>query len=153
MPEQRQPQDYPIQPTFIVVKEIHFASRRPPRKTDKIDESQIKFSQSLSPFDEVQKRIQVTLSAEFGFDTSATNPPFSVKVVMIGEFAISDEFPRDKIQLWANVNAPFVIYPYLRERLYYITSQGGFPPIMLPLLQIPTIKLEKPQPAPEMAQK
>jgi len=64
---------------------------------------------------------------------------------MTGEFAIEDNFPRDKIELWASINAPFVIYPYMRERLYYITNQGGYPPIMLPLLQIPTIKIENPK--------
>jgi hypothetical protein len=31
---------------------------------------------------------------------------------------------------------------YLRERMHYITAQGGYPPIMLPLLQIPTMKIE-----------
>lgn len=140
---------YPVQPTFIVVREIHFVSHRPPSNEDKIDESEIHFTQQISPFDERQKRVQVTLGAEFGFQVGPEKPkpPFSVKVVMTGEFSISDEFPRDKIQLWAYRNAAFVIFPYLRERLYYITSQAGYPPILLPLIQIPTIKIETPQPA------
>ena len=151
MAEQQHSPSYPIQPTFIVVREIHFISNRPPSKSDKIDESKIKFSRTVTPFDVSRQRLQVTLSAEFGFepDQEASKPPFSVKIVMTGEFAIDDSFPKDKIELWASINAPFVIYPYLRERLYYITNQGGYPPIMLPLLQIPTIKIENPKP--EMA--
>ena len=146
---QAQPQrPYPVQPTFIVVREIQFVSHRPPSPTDRIEESEIRFSHSIAPFDEQNKRIQITLSAEFGFQTDPTKPqpPFSLKVVMTGEFAIADDFPRDKIQLWATRNAPFVIFPYLRERLHYMSSQGGYPPIMLPLLQIPTLKLESQQP-------
>lgn len=148
MAAQPQSPPYPVQPTFIVVREIQFVSHRPPSSADKIDESQIRFSQTLSPFDENTKRVQVNLGAEFGFQADPQKPqtPFSLKVVMTGEFAIADDFPRDKIQLWATRNAAFVIYPYLRERLYYMSSQGGYPPIMLPLLQIPTIKFEKPQP-------
>jgi preprotein translocase subunit SecB len=142
MPEQQQLPNYPVQPTFIAVREIHFVSHRPPSDSDKIDESKIQISHSISQFDESRKRIQVTLAAKFGFDKEASNPPFSVRVVITGEFAIADEFPRDKILLWAKLNAPFVIYPYLRERLYYITIQGGYPPITLPLLQIPTLKME-----------
>ena len=141
-----QPQlTYPIQPTFIVVREIHFVSHRPPSKADKIDESDIRFVQDISPFNEDTKRVQVSIGAEFGFQNGKgkPQPPFSLKVVMTGEFAIADDFPRDKIQLWATRNAAFVIYPYLRERLHYMCSQGGYPPIMLPLLQIPTIKVEK----------
>ena len=139
------PWHYPVQPTFIVVREIQFISHRPPRKTDNIQDSEIRFTQSIAPFDEKTKRLQVSLAAEFGFqnDPGKPQPPFALKVVMTGEFAIADDFPRDKIQLWATRNAPFVIFPYLRERLYYMSSQGGYPPILLPLMQIPTLKLEK----------
>jgi len=148
MAEQQHSPSYPIQPTFIIVREIHFISNRPPSKSDKIDESKIKFSRTITPFDEKSKRLQVTLGAEYGFDPDqeTSKPPFSVKVVMTGEFVIEENFPKDKIELWASINAPFVIYPYLRERLYYITNQGGFPPIMLPLLQIPTMKIETQKP-------
>jgi len=140
-----QSQNYPVQPTFIVVREIQFVSHRPPSSADRIQESAIRFTYAISPFDEQTKRVQVTLGAEFGFQNEAgkPQPPFSLKVVITGEFAIADDFPRDKIQLWATRNAPFVIFPYLRERLYYISSQGGYPPILLPLMQIPTLTLEK----------
>lgn len=154
MPEQPPSQvPYPVQPTFIVVRELHFVSHRPPSKSDRIDESRVHIAQSASPFDPATKRVQVTLKAEFGFenDPAVPAPPFSVKVAITGEFRIDDSFPRDKIQLWTSVNAAFVIFPYLRERLYYITVQGGYPPILLPLMQIPTIKLENPQPKPAPA--
>jgi|ERR1035437_9188632 preprotein translocase subunit SecB len=140
-----QPWQYPVQPTFIVVREIQFVSHRPPSGDDRIQDSEIRFTHAVAPFDEQTKRLQITLGAEFGFltDPNKPQPPFSLKVVMTGEFAIADDFPRDKIQLWATRNAPFVIFPYLRERLYYMSSQGGYPPILLPLMQIPTLKLER----------
>jgi preprotein translocase subunit SecB len=144
---------YAIQPTFFAVREIHFVSHRPPSANDRIDQSSVRVTEKVSPFNEETKRLQVSLEAKFGFEVeaSATPPPFSVKVVITAEFAISDAFPRDRVQEWAVVNAPFVIFPYLRERLYYITAQAGYPPILLPLLQIPTFKVEIARPAPPRA--
>lgn len=139
---------YPIQTTFITVREIHFVSHRPPSPSDKIEQSTISITQSATPFNEATRRVQVTLIAEFGpgSEPSPNPPPFTVKVAMTGEFVIEPSFPADKINLWVTLNAAFVIYPYLRERLHYITSQGGYPPILLPLMQIPTIKIEGPKP-------
>lgn len=135
---------YPIQPTYITVREIHFISHRPPSKNDRIDDSDVKLSQFVSAFNPEHKRVQVTLSAEFGFEDgqAVARQPFSLKVLITGEFSIGDDFPRDMIPVWTAKNAPFVIYPYLRERVYSICLQGGYPPLILPLLQIPTIKID-----------
>jgi preprotein translocase subunit SecB len=150
MPDQPQsPTLYPIQTTFIAVRELHFVSHRPPSPSDKIEQSNISITQSVGPFNEETRRIQVTLAAEVGPDhePARTPPPFTVRVAMTGEFVIDPSFPADKIHLWVTTNAAFVIFPYLRERLYYITGQGGYPPILLPLLQIPTIRITLAQPA------
>lgn len=140
---------YPIQTTFIVVREIHFVSHRPPSASDKIDQSRISITQSATPFNEATRRVQVTLTAEVGPgpEPEANPPPFSVKVSMTGEFVIDPSFPTDKIRLWIIQNSAYLIFPYLRERLHYITGQGGYPPILLPLMQIPTIKINAPKPA------
>jgi preprotein translocase subunit SecB len=150
MPEPSKESLYPVQPTFITVREVHFIALRPPSENDRIDESSVRITQTASQFNEETNRVQVTLTAEFGFENTpdVEPPPFAVKLSMVGEFVIEDSFPREKIQLWASRNAPFVIFPYLRERLYTITNQGGYPAILLPLLQIPTLKLEKQQPTP-----
>jgi preprotein translocase subunit SecB len=139
---------YPIQTTFIAVREIHFISHRPPSPNDNIEQSTISITQSASPFSEATRRVQVTLAAEVGpgNEPSPNSPPFTIRVALTGEFVIDPSFPADKINLWVTTNAAFVIYPYLRERLYYMTSQGGYPPILLPLMQIPTIKITAAQP-------
>jgi preprotein translocase subunit SecB len=136
---------YPIQPVFIVVREVHLISHRPPRQTDHIDESRVQITHLISEFNEEEKQIQVTLCATLGSESPNQTPnlPFFLRVSVTGQFSISDSFPREKIKLWANVNAPYVIYPYLRERFYYFSSQAGYLPVMLPLLQIPTLRTEK----------
>ena len=50
---------YPIQPTFIVVRELYFVSHRPPSADDRIDESSVHITQSASPFDAQTRRVQV----------------------------------------------------------------------------------------------
>jgi len=135
---------YPIQATFIAVRELHFVAHRPPSPSDRIDQSSVRITKKVGPFNAETKLIQITLIAELGFDAESTAPapPFSVKVAITAEFCIGDAFPRDKIAQWAATNSAFVIFPYLRERLYYITVQAGYPPICLPLLQIPSFKVE-----------
>ena len=103
---------YPIQPTFIVVRELYFVSYRPPSAADRIDESSVHITQSAGPFDEQTRRVQVTLKAEFGMKRDEQSPPpFSARVVVTGEFNISEAFPKEKITLWIGTNAAFVLYP------------------------------------------
>jgi hypothetical protein len=88
-PEQQAgPAEYPIQVTFITVREVHFISHRPPSPNDKIEESTISIRQAATPFNEATRRVQVTLNAEFGRspEPQPNPPPFSVKVAMTGEF-------------------------------------------------------------------
>ena len=142
---------YPIQATFVTVREIHFVSHRPPSPKDHIDQSLITITLAATPLNPETRRLQVTLTAELGVTESPAQLPFSVKVAITAEFAIATTFPEDKLHLWITQNSAFVIYPYLRERLHYITGQGGYPPILLPLMQIPTIKITPSTPAPANA--
>src|SRR5438067_2064021 len=111
MPEERSSNvNYPVQPTFITVREVRFISHRPPAKTDQIDQSNIEIGQSISNFIEATKKIQITLRASLGSEDASKTPnlPFFLTVAVTGEFFIADTFPREKIAVWANVNAPFV---------------------------------------------
>ncbi len=68
--------------------------------------------------------------------------PFVLKVELIGLFTVDPErFPIEHVDQWARTNAPLVLYPYLREQVYGLTSRAGFNATLLPLLEIPTFRL------------
>ena len=55
-----------------------------------------------------------------------------VKITMVGAFEIDDnsQFP---INQFANINAPAIIFPFIREHLASLTMKAGIsPPILLP---------------------
>ena len=99
---------YPVQPTFLAVRELHFIAHRPPSAEDKIDESNVRVSISVGSFSEESKRIQVTLLGVYGFTEVEGVPssPYSVRVAITGEFVFEDSFPREKIMLWAHRMLP-----------------------------------------------
>jgi preprotein translocase subunit SecB len=37
-------------------------------------------------------------------------------------------------------NAPAILFPFLREQAYALSIRCGFPPFILPLIQLPSIQ-------------
>ncbi|MHB9840554.1 protein-export chaperone SecB [Paraburkholderia terrae] len=92
-------------------------------------------------YDQDTHRIQVKVSASLGQE-DGSRAPFVLKVELIGLFTVDpDRFPAEHVAKWASTNAPLVLYPYLREQVYGITSRAGFNATLLPLLEIPTFRL------------
>ncbi len=69
----------------------------------------------------------------------------SLIVEVHGRFKVDESgFPMDKLDHWADHNAPMVLYPYIREHVYSLTSKVGLPEGLLPLIEIPTFRIEAP---------
>jgi preprotein translocase subunit SecB len=55
-----------------------------------------------------------------------------VTITMVGEFLIEGE-PLMPIEQFASINAPAIIFPFIREHLASLTMKAGInPPILLP---------------------
>ncbi|WP_053140630.1 protein-export chaperone SecB [Erwinia billingiae] len=75
-------------------------------------------------------------------DSSAE--PISLVAEVGGVFNINtEEFPEQHIHHWAETNAPLILYPYLREQVYGLSTRVGIKQVLLPLLEIPTFKFVK----------
>ena len=69
----------------------------------------------------------------------------TLKVEFHGRFKVDESsFPMDRLDHWADHNAPMVLYPYIREHVYSLTSKVGLPEGLLPLIEIPTFRVEAP---------
>lgn len=67
--------------------------------------------------------------------------PISFIVELGGVFSVdTDQFEEEFIHDWAEKNAPLILYPYLREQVYGLSTRVGIKPVLLPLLQLPTMK-------------
>lgn len=90
----------------------------------------VKFNHVTGPSDE----LNVTVDAEFSMrEKSATTPAIHVRVSMLGKFEVigTPELPLDK---FVEVNAPAIIFPFIREHISSLTLKSGVGQILLPPL-------------------
>lgn len=144
MTEERQNfQAHPIQLASLNVAELHIEPNVAPDKKTGVEESEVTISSAYSEYDEEENLISVAVKAEVGMSgDSDSPPPFSMRVEVTGNFTVVDKerFPMDEIQHWAEFNAPMILFPYVREHVFSLTARCGFDPMILPLLEVPTVE-------------
>jgi preprotein translocase subunit SecB len=73
---------------------------------------------------------------------------YTLKVRVHGDFSvISDAFPKDKLQQWAQLNGTSILMPFLRETVHSVTVKSGFKPYLIPLVEAQLFKVQAPSPA------
>ncbi|MCM2546224.1 protein-export chaperone SecB [Burkholderia glumae] len=139
-PSEQQPLPlHAIQLVDLRVAEISLRANLDVRKTEAPGEFQ--FEAGHTKYQTDSKRILVKVSAKMG-DVDDGVSPFALRVELIGTFVVdSSRFREEHVPQWAQTNAPLVLYPYLREQVYGVTSRAGFSATVLPLLQIPTFRV------------
>jgi len=93
-------------------------------------------------YDQEKKAIAVKIGVEMGREVE--DSPFELRVEILGLFNVDDEkFPIKSVHSWAKQNAPLILYPYLREQVFSLTSRAGFEGTLLPLFQVPIFSATK----------
>ncbi len=130
-----------IQLSKVGVLELFIRSNQPPDGSVGIEVLDLPFSVGHTEFDEENRQIAVMVKVEIGTngDDKEVKHPYSLKVEIIGEFEVGEGFAVKHLDNWARRNAPFILMPYLREHVYALTSKCGFKPLILPLLEVPTL--------------
>lgn len=126
-----------------------------PDETEYPDEYELPFNAGHSDFNKEQRRIDVMVEAstsnhdEGGSSKEEENPeqrlPFNLKIVVVGEFHIGEDFPDEYIYDWARKNAPLILMPYVREQAFALTARCGYKPMLLPLVEVPTLVFNQKQ--------
>lgn|SRR5450830_173165 len=94
-----------------------------------------------SAYDDSTKQIQVKMRVTMG-PQEGEQAPFQLVAELHANFEVDESrFEVRHINDWADKNAPLVLYPYLREQVYSLTSRAGFQEALLPLIEIPTFKI------------
>jgi preprotein translocase subunit SecB len=53
--------------------------------------------------------------------------PYNLRIVMLGFFKVSNEYPAENVEMLARVNGPALLYSAAREAVVTITSRSGSP--------------------------
>lgn len=142
VPRQLEIAEHAIQLNFIGVREIHFESGRLPSTIDFSGLDEPSFTVARSDYDASTKTIQVTTRVDV---KSKGDSAFSLRVALVAQFRVDENsFPVARVHDWADRAAFYIIFPFLREEIFSLTTRVGMKPIFLPLLQIPTFKVEAP---------
>ncbi|HKP38178.1 MAG TPA: protein-export chaperone SecB [Pyrinomonadaceae bacterium] len=146
---------YPIQAVHIGPRELYIKANEPPSESLGMEGSDCDFVVGHSDYDPSEKVIKIAIKAEAGRSQRSSEggpeskevetkdlPPFHLRIEMVGIFAVDDTmFPADRIYEWANNNALFIMYPYLREHVFALTVRAGFKPLLLPLVEVPLFRI------------
>jgi preprotein translocase subunit SecB len=77
------------------------------------------------------------------FDTSIDNKKFiSSKIQMLGVFEFGEKLPLS-LDSFANINAPAIIFPFIREHLSNVSMKAGIQPILLPPINFVALAKDK----------
>jgi len=138
---------HPIQLVNLGVKELFMRPNRPPDVTVTVDPKDCSIKVYSTPYDSKAKTIAVSLKLESGIEADKSKAPYAMKIELIGIFEVDEkQFPVEHVSEWAMTGAPFILFPYLREHAFGLSTRCGFKPLLLPLLEVPTFKIEKPKP-------
>lgn len=86
------------------------------------------------------------LSVDSDDITSESEFPFTFGITIVGLFQVDENYPAEKADLLAEVNAPSVLYSSAREILINLTGRSSFSPILLPSISfVPSPEPEAPK--------
>lgn len=110
----------------IIVEDLSF--KRFSSEITKIpNNSEISFSKQLNQIDENLYKVTVSVCIN-------SNDLSSINITMSGFFKLQEESALGKRLLTTNAIA--ILFPYIRSQLTLLTSQPGFDPVVLPIMNI-----------------
>ncbi len=82
---------------------------------------------------------------KFDIDINPVNEegdaPFTLKLIVSGYFSTDEDFPKEKIKKFCEVNGAAALFPFIRAIVADITRTANIPVLVFPLLNI--VNLQK----------
>lgn len=130
---------HPIQLVSVAVKELYIRPNKFPELNEG-DSGRFSISVGKTDFNDKTNTIGVALKLEVGTEKcgDAEAAPYEMRIELLGTFEVNTElFKVEFLEDWSHRNAPYLLFPYLREQAYALSSRCGFSPMILPLFQVP----------------
>lgn len=127
---------HPIQLKSITVNRLSITVNNQSIASDFEGEINFRMQRGISDFEKGNPNIAVGLRVY-------VNPvleddgksPFEIEVELSGQFDVDySEFDFEDLPRWAEVNAPMLLFPYVREQVYGLALRAGVKGMMLPLI-------------------
>lgn len=138
-------QPHPIQLKEIAVSKLSIIINNHEKSIDYQGAVSMRMALGTSGFSVKERHISVGLRVKVepvpADDTSAVESLkdsekliFSLEVELQGHFVVDlDKFHQKHIEPWSKINAPFLLFPYVREHVYGLANRAGMRGLILPL--------------------
>ena len=136
---------HPIQLVSLNIEELYLKVLDQYKFKDKEYAQDFSLTVSRSEYNSQEKHIFVKLTLEFVPEIEKElDRPYEMRVQVAGQFEVDEEkFPVDKVHHWAEFNAPMILIPFIREHCYSLSVRAGFDALIVPLITVPTFKIQK----------
>lgn len=94
------------------------------------------FSVSIKPSG-IKKGKDFTLT--FEIVVTSKNEDVKIELTTEGFFELRDDLAMDKISNYFFVNAPAILFPYIRAYISTLSAQSGIKPIIIPTLNLQSL--------------
>ena len=116
----------------IIFEKIDLELNREHKKEGKISvDVSFKVSRHL---DESKGSLEVNL--EVSLFEKSENPPMKLSILSTGYFSVKEEDKKAVLKEFAEIHALAMMLPFVRETIASLTVKAGFPPLLLPPLNI-----------------
>ena len=140
--EEKKLTKHPIQLAHFKVTKLFIEPNLDIDQDLEADTGKFTLTTGYGEYNQEDHAIMVTVEAKMSSEDEGN--PFDLDIGLLGVFEVNeDEFPLIHIEDWAKRNAPIILYPYLREQVFSLTTRCGYRGSLLPLLEVPTFKLQK----------
>ena len=111
----------------------------------RINESAIKLDPEVEPSDELEVNFEQTIGVHetenrmrllLNTSISDKNNALSIAVKAEGYFEFDEGLSEDMKESFFNVNAPAILFPYIRAYISTLSTLSGIKPIVLPTLNL-----------------
>ncbi len=119
------------------VKNVHFALKEGfdsdfNREMNSIEPPNLNINVESGKHTENSKQWKFELNINSDENQINDDFPYTFGISLIGFFRVNENYPSDKADLLAQVNAPSVLYSAAREFLSIVTGRSPYPAILLP---------------------
>ena len=115
------------------IEKLEYTKNESFKKETKNTEIPINFKRNIDS-DFNNKKAIVRLSVEVLKKSDAF--PFYINIELSGEFKADENMSEELFNRMCNINAPAILFPYVRTIVNTITAQSGFMPLTLPMINI-----------------
>lgn len=84
--------------------------------------------------DKTKKNLIVNLEVALFKET--VNPPLRVSVLAAGYFSVKNDEDIESLEGFSRIQAPALIFPFIRETIANLTMRTGNPPLLIPPINI-----------------